>query len=86
MEFVLLFVIDERGVSDVVGTGAVVCVVGVVVKIIKENPVESSRYIYPSSRILQRGKFGVVNIHLKIDPEVGYGVVFVTARKKIEAY
>ena len=86
MEFVLLFVIDERGVSDVVGTGAVVGVIGIVVKIIKKNPVVSARHIYPSSRILQRGKFGVVNIHLKIHPEVGYGAFFVTARKKIDAY
>jgi hypothetical protein len=86
MEFVLLFVIDERGVSYVVGTGTVVGVIGIVVKIIKKNPIVSARHICPSSRILQRGKFGVVNIHLKIDPEVGYGVVFVTARKKIEAY
>jgi hypothetical protein len=86
MEFVFLFVIDERGVSYVVGAGAVVGIVGVVVKIINKNPIVSARHVNPSAWILQSGKFGVIDIHLKIHPEVGYRIVFVSARKKIEAY
>jgi hypothetical protein len=86
MEFVPLFVIYERCVCDVGGAGAVVGVISLIVKVIEKNAIVSARHIYPSAGVLQRGKFGVVDIHLKIHPEVGHRAVFVSARKKIEAY